>query len=567
MNEWTVPGYTESRELGAGGSGRVVLAVHNATGTWVAVKYLGNEISGDQEFVRAFRGEAQLLADLDSPHVVRLYEYIEAPQGAALVMELVDGVALRALLRQEGATGPEAALTVLKGSLLGLAAAHRAGVVHRDYKPENVLVAADGSTKLADFGIAVRSGASADAAGTPSYMAPEQWRGDSASPAGDVYAATATFYECLTGRKPFAAGSTAELAVAHTTAPIPEEGAPEPVRPLIRQGLAKDPAHRPRDAAAFVEELETLACAAYGEDWEERGQRRLAALAALLPLLFPSAAGVPESMTKQITTLPEGSGAGGGWWGAGKTGWLVGASLLAVGGLLAANAVADGGGQQHAAAQTSATTSADPAGSPLGPPGEAGATPSSTGSPSGSASPTASPSGSYTTPGPEGSPTPGPPSGPSSYTAPAPGGGTPSGDPPASASPTGPTAPVSTPTEPSPSASTVDPAKVTSLTVQKLTRTGTAGAKVAVDVTTSGPGPVQMTVAWYVSKERGVRGTPDGAARTLVLRGSTRYSLDPSHTFQNPRGGCYWGVAVSTSPTAPQGDAFRQIPAAWCYVQ
>ncbi|MEV6399006.1 serine/threonine-protein kinase, partial [Streptomyces sp. NPDC051907] len=316
MSAWTVPGYTESRELGSGGCGRVVLAVHDATGVPVAVKYLSEKLRADADFVREFRAEARLLGDLDSRHVVDLYEYVEAPQGAAIVMELVDGVALRALLRQEGATGPEAALTVLKGSLLGLAAAHRAGVVHRDYKPENVLVAADGSSKLVDFGIAAGRGSTPGVAGTPAYMAPEQWNGEPASPAADVYAATATFYECLTGLKPYSGENFAELALQHISAPIPEDEAPEAVRPLIRRGLAKEPHDRPENAAAFVAELEEVASAAYGPDWEERGQRKLAALAALLPLLFPSAdqpSGTVEPATTAIGAGDTGGGAGGGW--------------------------------------------------------------------------------------------------------------------------------------------------------------------------------------------------------------------------------------------------------------
>jgi eukaryotic-like serine/threonine-protein kinase len=302
MDTWAVPGYTESRELGSGGGGRVVLAVHEATGVPVAIKYLRERLRSDDSFVREFRSEARLLGGLDSPYVVGLYEYVESPAGAAIVMEVVDGVSLRMLLRQEGATGPEAALAVLKGSLLGLAAAHRIGVVHRDYKPGNVLVAQDGTSKLVDFGIAVRSGDAAGVAGTPAYMSPEQWNGAPASPASDVYAATAVFYECLTGRQPYRGGNFAELALRHLDAPVPDADVPEPVRPLVRRGLAKTAGERPGDAAAFVAELEHLAGAAYGPRWEERGQRRLAALAALLPLLLLPVDGGPAGGAADVAT-------------------------------------------------------------------------------------------------------------------------------------------------------------------------------------------------------------------------------------------------------------------------
>lgn len=153
--EWSAPGYTEVRQLGAGGSGRVVLAVHDGTGVRVAVKYLTDR---DPELLARFRDEARLLAGLRDEHIARIWEYIQAPEGAAIVMELVNGVSLRALLREHGSTGPEAALVVLKGSLLGLERAHGAGLVHRDYKPENVIVRDDGVSKLVDFGIAVRQG-------------------------------------------------------------------------------------------------------------------------------------------------------------------------------------------------------------------------------------------------------------------------------------------------------------------------------------------------------------------------------------------------------------------------
>jgi serine/threonine protein kinase len=149
VSEWKVPGYTELKELGTGGFGAVVLARHDATGTPVAIKYLRSRHAGDAGVAELFRAEAVTLSSLDDPHVTRLYEYIEGPTGAAIVMELVDGVTLREILSRYGKTSPEAALVVLYGSLLGLAAAHARGIVHRDYKPANVLVNAHGASTTA----------------------------------------------------------------------------------------------------------------------------------------------------------------------------------------------------------------------------------------------------------------------------------------------------------------------------------------------------------------------------------------------------------------------------------
>jgi hypothetical protein len=289
LSHWTLPGYTELRELGAGGFGRVVLARHEVSGGIVAIKYLSTRRLGGDAFLAAFRSEARVLATLDSPYITRLYEYVEEGDRAAIVMEAVDGASLRAVLDEYASAGPEAALAVLKGSLLGLAAAHAAGVVHRDYKPANVLVQQDGQSKVADFGIAVRSGTSGDRAGTPAYMAPEQWEGGPASPATDVYAATCVFFECITGHRPYTAQDPAAIKELHLSAPIPAAEVPEPIRALIARGMAKNPANRPTGALDFVTELEESATRAYGRGWERKGWKRLAELAAGLAALFPLA--------------------------------------------------------------------------------------------------------------------------------------------------------------------------------------------------------------------------------------------------------------------------------------
>jgi serine/threonine-protein kinase len=288
MAGWNVPGYTALKALGSGGFGDVVMARHDASGTLVAIKFLRPELLSDARFAEMFRAEAAVLASMNDPNVVRLYEYTESPSGAAIVMELIDGVSLRKILARQGATTPEAALVVLEGSLLGLAAAHARGVVHRDYKPDNVLVDGDGASKLTDFGIAARSGDRAAQGGTVLYAPPEQFSGEPSSPAGDVYAATATFFECLTGRPPFHGDTAAALLYQHMFQPVPLDEVPEPVRPLVAAGLAKDPGDRPADATTFVTALNAVAARTYGPDWRERGRSFLADAALLLTALWPS---------------------------------------------------------------------------------------------------------------------------------------------------------------------------------------------------------------------------------------------------------------------------------------
>ncbi|KFZ83442.1 serine/threonine protein kinase [Amycolatopsis sp. MJM2582] len=292
-DEWRLPGFTELEQLGTGTFGRVVLARQDNTGHVVAIKYLFSRFAAEPAYLDAFRQEALALHRVTSPHVVKLYEFFETPQGAAIVMEAINGVSLRSVLQAEGALEPEAALAVLKGSLLGLAAAHSVNVVHRDYKPANVLVADTGESKLVDFGTAVLAGERGPSVGTPAYMAPEQWSGGQATPATDVYAATCVFFQCVAGHRPYEAEQTEVLRTLHEHAPIPFGEVPQPVHEIVALGMAKDPAKRPVDALMFVSELERVARAGYGDEWERKGWSRLAkaagVLAAATPLVLLSA--------------------------------------------------------------------------------------------------------------------------------------------------------------------------------------------------------------------------------------------------------------------------------------
>ncbi|MGI8335772.1 protein kinase domain-containing protein [Actinomadura scrupuli] len=280
-------GFSEIGELGSGAQGRVVLARRGESGPFVAIKYVFDTGQGDTRIPS--QREAQILSSVDNRHVARLHGLVEGPSGVAIVMEAVEGVSLDKLLREYGALEPEAALLVLKGSLLGLGAAHAVGVVHRDYKPANVIVQADGVSKLIDFGIATPSG-ERSLTGTPAYMAPEQWSGEPATPATDVYAATCVFFECVTGHPPYAGDNQMALMVQHTTAAPPVVQVPEPLRMLVAHGMAKEAVQRPPGAAEFLVELEAAAVEAYGEDWERRGLILLGAGAAALAALFPQAA-------------------------------------------------------------------------------------------------------------------------------------------------------------------------------------------------------------------------------------------------------------------------------------
>jgi serine/threonine-protein kinase len=174
-------------------------------------------------------------------------------------MELVDGEPLSAILGRHGALPVDRTLHVVRQTAAALAAAHAAGVVHRDIKPGNILVAPDGTVKITDFGIAV-SAASApltrtgQVIGTAHYLSPEQASGDRATPSSDVYALGAVAYECLTGRRPFEGESSVQIAlkqIREQPEPLPA-GVPAGVRDLVERAMAKDPAQRFPDGAALL---------------------------------------------------------------------------------------------------------------------------------------------------------------------------------------------------------------------------------------------------------------------------------------------------------------------------
>jgi len=241
----------------------------------VAIKELSPMLLNAPGFLQRFRAEAQTLAALDDPHVVRIFDYVEEPGRAYLVEEWVDGAPLSEVLQQHGSLTGEQSLGVLRGGLIGLAHAHDRGLVHRDISPANILLDRAGTSKLVDFGLAAQTDqglapGAATSVGTPAFSSPEAVTGAPMTTRSDVYSAAAVLYLLLSGRLPYP-GNVYDVLRAHTSAPVPKLDSHGPeIAGLLARGMAKNPAQRPADAAAFLAELEHAATQRYGAGWLNR---------------------------------------------------------------------------------------------------------------------------------------------------------------------------------------------------------------------------------------------------------------------------------------------------------
>jgi serine/threonine protein kinase len=279
MVGWSVPGVVQLREVREDPVGRRVLARHRITRKPLTITYLSPELLADSEFRTRFARDFARLARVRDARVARVHRYLECHHGAAVIGEHASGTSLRALLLAQGAVGTEAALVVFTDALRALAACHEVGLAHGDIKPEGVILSPAGRVRLGDFGLWTSDGRRLLTRSTPFYLAPEQWNSLSATPAGDVYAATVTFFECLAGAPPFYADGQAELSAKHEQSTLPVDVVPEPVRELVLRGLAKDPGSRP-EARSLLAHVGDVAARAVGSDWERCGRRELTALLA-----------------------------------------------------------------------------------------------------------------------------------------------------------------------------------------------------------------------------------------------------------------------------------------------
>ena len=259
--------YRLEERLARGGLSTVYVATDLRRHATVAVKVMAQHLVHDASFVDRFTREARAAAMLSHPNVVSVSDQGSDQGLVYLVMELVRGRTLRDLLAARGRLSVAESFAVLEPVLAGLTAAHRAGIVHRDVKPENVLIGVDGTVKLADFGLAraiVGPGQTRLSGGvligTVAYLPPEQLESGLADARSDVYSAGVMLYEMLTGHPPFAGDTPLAVAYQHVhhDVPAPSEevgGLPRMIDELVARTTRRDPSGRPVDAGAFLAEL------------------------------------------------------------------------------------------------------------------------------------------------------------------------------------------------------------------------------------------------------------------------------------------------------------------------
>ncbi|MGW2273053.1 Stk1 family PASTA domain-containing Ser/Thr kinase [Streptomyces yangpuensis] len=253
--------YRIDARIAAGGMATVYRAVDTRLDRILALKVMHPALASDAAFVDRFIREAKSVARLAHPNVVAVFDQGTDGPYVYLAMEYVSGCTLRDVLRERGALQPRAALDILEPVLAALGAAHRAGFVHRDMKPENVLIGDDGRVKVADFGL-VRSvdsvtNTTGSVLGTVSYLAPEQIESGIADTRADVYACGVVLYEMLTGSKPHLGDSPAQVLYQHLHEDVPPPSAAVPGLPagldgLVASATARNPELRPYDAAALL---------------------------------------------------------------------------------------------------------------------------------------------------------------------------------------------------------------------------------------------------------------------------------------------------------------------------
>lgn len=292
--------------LGAGGMAVVYRAQDLSLGRLVAVKILRENLTGDPEFLARFQQEARAAANLTHPNIVTVHDFGRDGGRYYIVMEYIEGQDLKAQIKAGAPFKVERALDLIIQICAGIGYAHRAGLVHCDVKPQNILVTPDGRVKITDFGIAralasLHPGETTDVVwGSPQYYSPEQAAGEAPTPASDVYSIGIVMYEMLAGRLPFVASTQQALAMMHLREEPPlltlfNAAVPQTLERIVHKVMAKEPSARYRTADQLGRILIS---------YRERGEEMTAAQPATSPATAPTlATGLPP-VTKTAPTVP-----------------------------------------------------------------------------------------------------------------------------------------------------------------------------------------------------------------------------------------------------------------------
>ncbi|MEU0137472.1 Stk1 family PASTA domain-containing Ser/Thr kinase [Streptomyces sp. NPDC006296] len=316
--------YRIEARIAVGGMATVYRAVDTRLDRVLALKVMHPALATDAAFVERFIREAKSVARLAHPNVVGVFD--QGAQGAYvyLAMEYVAGCTLRDVLRERGALQPRAALDILEPVLAALGAAHRAGFVHRDMKPENVLIGDDGRVKVADFGLVRAVGTATDTTGsllgTVSYLAPEQIEQGTADTRSDVYACGVVLYEMLTGGKPHGGDTAAQVLYRHLNEDVPAPSGAVPglaagLDGLVAAATARNPDVRPADAVALLAESRAIRAALTEEQLDARPPQALAEThdaaedrTSVIPRVIPAGQGTAHHtsrLERPVAALPE----------------------------------------------------------------------------------------------------------------------------------------------------------------------------------------------------------------------------------------------------------------------
>ena len=251
--------------IGTGGMANVYKARCHRLNRLVAIKILKSDLADNADFRRRFHDESQAVAPLSHANIVSVYDVSTNPDREYIVMELIDGITLKQYMERRGRMDWRESLHFITQIMRGLSHAHSRGIIHRDIKPQNIMVLRDGSVKVADFGIACLANAgqtlTQEALGSVHYISPEQARGDRIDARSDIYSAGVVLYEMLTGRLPFEGDSAVSVAIQHlSSVPLAprdiDPSIPEPLELICMKAMNSDPNKRYASADAMIEDLE-----------------------------------------------------------------------------------------------------------------------------------------------------------------------------------------------------------------------------------------------------------------------------------------------------------------------